>query len=346
MNTALIDRLLPAPRAGGLHIDGYWVWCGSPIHGDDDRYHLFASRWPKSVSFNHWATNSEIIRASADRPEGPYRFEEVVIGACGNEHWDGQVAHNPAIHFHNGTYLLFYTGTTYQGCQPVRLDDGAWASELWVEAWNNKRIGLATAPSVLGPWKRAEHPILLPRPGQWDAAITSNAAPCVHKDGSVTLLYKSGTVLHPRTHYPGRFHLGVARARHWAQPFERLSDDPIVITGHPDHHLEDPYLWWDGTGYEMIAKDMTGEVCGEAQAGIHATSADAVTWKLAASPKAYARTVRCDDGTTTTLPKLERPQLLIERGRLTHLFFATLEQDNAGQVVDSWSGVIPLQPAR
>ena len=29
------DRLLPAPMDGGFRMDGYWVWCGSVIKGDD-----------------------------------------------------------------------------------------------------------------------------------------------------------------------------------------------------------------------------------------------------------------------------------------------------------------------
>src|SRR5262245_42584521 len=66
------------PRNGGFRMEGYWVWCGSVIKGDDGRYHLFASRWPKDITFHPgWMTSSEIVRAVADRPEGPYvRSEE------------------------------------------------------------------------------------------------------------------------------------------------------------------------------------------------------------------------------------------------------------------------------
>ena len=49
------DRILPAPKTPAFQMDGYWVWCGSAIKGEDGRYHLFASRWPKTVSFFHWA---------------------------------------------------------------------------------------------------------------------------------------------------------------------------------------------------------------------------------------------------------------------------------------------------
>ncbi len=45
----LKERMLPAPRNGGFRMEGYWVWCGSAIKGEDNRYHLFASRWPKTL---------------------------------------------------------------------------------------------------------------------------------------------------------------------------------------------------------------------------------------------------------------------------------------------------------
>src|SRR5262249_41603082 len=78
------------PRNGGFRMDGYWVWCGSVIKGDDGRYHMFASRWPKDITFHPgWMTSSEIVRAVADRPEGPYVFQQVVLPARGAEYWDG-----------------------------------------------------------------------------------------------------------------------------------------------------------------------------------------------------------------------------------------------------------------
>ncbi len=86
----LKKRMLPAPVGGGFRMEGYWVWCGSVIKGEDNRYHMFASRWPKSQPMHPgWLSLSEIVRASSDTPEGPYQFEEVVLPARGAEYWDG-----------------------------------------------------------------------------------------------------------------------------------------------------------------------------------------------------------------------------------------------------------------
>jgi len=94
----LKERMLPAPVGGGFRMEGYWVWCGSVIKGEDNRYHMFASRWPKSQPMHPgWLSLSEIVRASSDTPEGPYQFEEVVLPARGAEYWDGRMTHNPQI---------------------------------------------------------------------------------------------------------------------------------------------------------------------------------------------------------------------------------------------------------
>ena len=169
------DRILPAPVNGGFRMDGYWVWCGSVIRGEDQRYHMFASRWPKSVPFGpHWCTNSEVVRASADKPEGPYRFEEIVLPPRGAEFWDGRMTHNPTIHRWRDNFLLFYIGTTYKGDTPSATENRVASQTLWHEARANQRIGLAVSKSnSTAPWKRMPDPILQPRPGKWDALMTT-----------------------------------------------------------------------------------------------------------------------------------------------------------------------------
>ncbi|MEG2500550.1 MAG: hypothetical protein RSA78_05740, partial [Oscillospiraceae bacterium] len=41
-----------APCGGGFSMEGYWVWCGSVIKGEDGKYHMFASRWKKTLPFH------------------------------------------------------------------------------------------------------------------------------------------------------------------------------------------------------------------------------------------------------------------------------------------------------
>lgn len=86
-----------APKSG-FRMTGYHVWCGSAIEVEGC-FHLFASRWPVETGFpDGYRQHSEIVRAVADAPEGPYRFDEVVIGKRAPGRWDSAMAHNPAVY--------------------------------------------------------------------------------------------------------------------------------------------------------------------------------------------------------------------------------------------------------
>ena len=321
VNGSFQGKILPAPVAGALSLEDYWVWCASVIRGEDGRYHMFASAWPKSLSFAHWATNSQVIHASADTPLGPFVLEGVALPARGADFWDGLNTHNPTIHQYGGKFLLFYSGSTYEGAIPTPDAPARWGSPLWKQAWNNTRIGLATSTSVYGPWERCNSPILEPRPGKWDCGMISNPAVCVHSDGRVLLLYKSISKPYVGDRLPDRFRLGVAMASHYEGAYSRVQDAPILEEIAPDH-VEDMYLWWNGEGYEMVGKDMEGGVSGEPGAGIHLRSRDGIAWQMSQPALAYSLTVQWDDGSCSAGSKLERPQLLVEKGEPTHLYLA------------------------
>jgi hypothetical protein len=340
-------RLRPAPRDGGFAMDGYWVWCGSCARGEDGRYHLFASRWPKRLPFHpNWVSNSEVVRASADHPSGPYTFEEVVLPPRPG-HWDAtmthNLTHNPTIHRHGDTWILFYTGARGIGRDGTDAPpQEAISQEQYALHWLTKRIGIATAPHITGPWTRRDAPILDVRPGEWDSDITSNAAPAVRPDGSVVLVYKS-SLGRMSTRDQAPLKLGVAVADHWAGPYRRARLTPLDEFNGPATNIEDPYLWWQDDHYEAIFKDMTGAICGEHADGIHAWSEDGVRWHLADDPLAYSRKLVWDDGTVTHQGQFERVQLLLENGRPTHLFAAT--GDGAGgfdKMTRTWNMVVPL----
>lgn len=326
-------------------MDGYYVWDGSAIRGEDGRYHLFASRWPRELSMTpHWVTNSEIVRAVADRPEGPYEFEEVVFAPREPDAWDGKMTHNPSIHRYKDRFLLFYIGTTYGAEMPTvasPISGDARSNPVAKEARANQRIGLAVSESVYGPWSRPDGAVLQHRPGRWDGLMTVNPAPCVREDGSVLLVYKS------TAHNEDLLRLGVARAESLDSEFVRISHEPIFKFDEIGGHVEDPFIWWSRPTqrYELIMKDMTGAICGEKHGGIHASSLDGVSWTVSSPAKAYSRLVTWDDGSTTTQGSLERPQLLIQEGSPTHLFAATADGpgDGFNAASRTWTMVIPLK---
>lgn len=338
---AFADRLLPAPVGGGFAMEGYWIWDPSVIKGADGRYHMFASRWPQTVGFGNWVTNSEIVRAVADKPEGPYTFVEVVMSRSDKKRFDGMCVFNPRIIRYKDVYLLYYVGVTYDF--PFPTDTGnIWADERAHRAWMHKRAGLAVSSSIEGPWKRVDEPIILPRPGKWDASITSNPSPVARPDGSVYLMYKSS-----EKNYNPPLLLGAAMSKNgYLGPYERMSDKPI-FNFHTDsqkaNDVEDPFVWWEKDHYELIMKDRFGHICGEEGGGIHASSADGINWALSSPVKAYSRFIQWSDGTTTHQANFERPFLLFENGQPTHLFAATGSGSKPYVVDKTWNMVIPLK---
>jgi hypothetical protein len=330
------DRLLPARRQPALVDPNYWIWCGSPAQGEDGRFHLFAARWPKSLPFfEGYPLYSEIIRADADRPEGPYQQREVVLPDRGELAWDGRMTHNPTVLRYGKKFLLFYIGSTFHGQRNNAAQLRAGELTQNQESYANIRIGLAVANSIYGPWERRDAPILLPRPGRWDSTITTNPAPCIAPDGSILLYYRSNT--------PEGCRLGVSKAAGPKGPFLRLSDEPIMAFER-GKTLEDPFVWHNGSCYEMIVKDLDGGFTGEYHAGVHAWSVDGVAWELASQRKAYSRTLTWDDGTTSTLGSLERPQLLFQNGKSTHFFAAAADGPGGFRnATNTWNLVIPLR---
>lgn len=338
MTKGFYERLLRAPRNGGFRMADYWIWCGSVVQGNDGLYHMFASRWPKHLPMHPgWLVHSEIVRAVSADPEGPYQFAEVVLPARGAEYWDGRSTHNPHIVKHGEKYLLYYMGTTYPFEDVKPGDEYGLEDARCIVARANKRIGLATANHVEGPWERLDSPIVDVRPGKFDSYLISNPAPCVHEDGSVLLIYKSRAY---EGHRFGDMALGAAWADHYSGPYRSISEEPIFPPS--DIHLEDPFIWRTETGYEMIAKDMNGNVGGERHGGIHAYSQDGLNWQIAEQPKAYSRLVNWDDGSTKLMGNFERPFLLFHQGKPTHLFAATADGEGDFSGGSTWNMVIPI----
>lgn len=342
----LQEKMLPAPRQGGFKMEGFWIWCASVIRSDEDgKYYMFSVRWPKTHAMHpSWLLNSEIVRASSDKPEGPYQFEEVILGERGAEYWDGRSVFNPKIKKIGDTYVLYYVGTTHP-FKSVKDDETLTEEDPRViVARSNKRIGIATAKSLTGPWTRQDSPILLPRPNSFDNFFTSNPAPYVEEDNSILLVYKTRTYKKPP--YTGTLHgsmqIGVARAQNYHGPYQQISDTPVF--NRDIISIEDPFVWKENSLYHMIAKDMRGDVCGQKHGGMHAVSEDGIHWEAIKGELAYSRLILWDDGKQELMGSLERPFLLFENGKPTYAFFGT---SNGTQgfidATDTWTVCIPLK---
>lgn len=344
---SLIDRMSPVSVNAGFAMKDYWIWCGSVIKGDDGRYHMFASRWKKTLPMHPgWLLESEIVRASADTPDGEFQFEEIVLEARGAEYWDGRSTHNPHIIKWNNKYVLYYMGTTHpftdvKDVENITLDD-----PRVICARANKRIGVAVSESIYGPWERMDEPVLDVRPKYFDNFLVSNPAPCIMPDGKILLMYKART--YEKKPYPeylhGKMWLGVAVAN---SPFEKhypLLDKPVFED--EEYEIEDPFIWYDSKGYQMIAKDMKGNICGEKFGGVYAKSDNGFEWEFQKNKIFYSRKILFDDGITREMGNLERPFILFEEERPICAYFAVSDgKDGKGftNCTKTWNMAIALK---
>ena len=304
----LLGRILPVAESNGFAMEGFWLWCGSAIQGDDGLFHMFSARWSQELPFfTGYIVASEIVHGVAERPEGPYTFREIVLGDRGESFWDGRMTHNPTVLRWGDGYALFYIGSTYRGQRPgARELAGPQKPACIDECYANIRIGMVVAKSLNGPWTRFERPVLDIDPQGWDSTVVTNPAPCLCPDGSLLLYYRSNT--------PEGLKIGVAKAETPGEAFQRVLSTP-VFAGLPSVCVEDPYVWYHNGHYEMIAKDINGLTCGEVFGGAHFVSADGIHWEYAQERKAYSRHVRFADGREEWLYHLERPNLCFVNGR-------------------------------
>lgn len=251
----------------------------------------------------------------------------------------GTSRYSSAIQRHGDQWILFYTETshTHEIPSPEQaVSSGSQDLPAAREAHANQRIGLATAPSITGPWTFREEPILSPRPGHWDSYLVCNPAPCILEDGSCLLIYKSIGFI------GDTMRLGVARADHWEGPYQRVTDEPI-FEFRADQPVEDPFLWWNGERFGILLRDWLGNITGEVKAGVHGVSDDGVHWTLSENPKAWSKTIRWDDGTRTTMHDVEVPKLTFDENSVaTHLVLTVREGGTRTQPDRVRIVVIPL----
>lgn len=342
---SILSNLKEAPVNGGLEMKDYWVWGSSVIKGDDGKYHMYASRWPKFLPFHPgWMIASEIVHAVSDTPEGPYQYKDVALGDRGTQYWDGKSCHNPKIVKYKDTYILYYMGSThpYEAVTEDNVNEFDLSSKWCIAGRWGKRVGVATSKSPYGPWKRLDAPILDVKPDTYYSFLTSNPSPLIKKDGSVVLLFKGRNYKEDGIKHSD-MSIGVATAPSFDGEYTVIGDKPL-FSMERFGEVEDPHLWSDNDGYHMIAKDQRGKITGGHGDGLLAHSEDGINWVIDETPKAYTKTVKWDNGKTIKQGQLERPFVFVEDGKPTHIFFATMDGPGGfGNGTKTWNMVIPLK---
>lgn len=319
-------KLKPVGRA--LEMEGYYIWCNSPIFGPDGKVHIFFSRWRSEKKMNGWINGSEICHAVADTPESEFKFISTILVPRGAGFWDATTCHNPFITHLNGKYCLFFMGNSNG-----RTD--------------TKRIGLATAPTLNGPWTRPDAPLLLPGAiGEWDDHCTTNPA-VVKKDGKYLLFYKSwNTKEYNESTDPtikGNRKYGLAVADKLEGPYVKYAGNPVLDysdRGPGNKQIEDAFVWEEHNKLKMICRDMG---IFNHEYGLIMESKNGTKWgepKIAFYDAAHY--IKQPEATTELKKygRFERPQLLLKDGKPEYLFTAS----QGGKYMTASSFIFKIEP--
>lgn len=297
-------KLHPIGRV--LELEGYYVWCNSPIEDEQGSTHVFFSRWDAKKGMGGWINGSEIAHAVAPKPEGPYEVTGTILQPRAG-YFDATTCHNPSIKKIDGIYCLFYMGNSNGKT-------------------NTKRIGLATAPSLNGPWTRTDQPLLLPgETGAWDDHCTTNPSFIKHPNGQYWLYYKSwNTKEYDEGTGPirGNRKYGLAIADKLEGPYHKHPANPLIdFSSRGDNkQLEDAFVWMEKRKFHMIARDMG---VFNHENGIIMDSKDGIHWSEPNIAYYAANRYIQQPPAPSHLKKygrFERPQLLFRDGKPAYLF--------------------------
>jgi hypothetical protein len=281
--------------------NGYHVWGTSPILDDEGTIHLFVARWPVSAAFDPgWRRASEIALYTGKDPEGPFLFEEVVLKGTGGPGWDACAPHNPTVTKIGGRYFLLYIANDGQNQRP------------------SQRIGMLVSDDPRGPWRKAGRDGLILSPPDetsiWcfgSCIGVTNPTLVEHPDGRYLLYFKAK--LDDDLH-----RMGVAVAEDPEGPYI-IQKDPVAKN---EQMIEDGYAFVENGAIQLLTTDCKNGT------GLLWPSQSGLSFGEPVPGFAHVSSYFDQDTMSRATcfrgkGELQRPQLLIQNSRPTHLYLAS-----------------------
>ncbi len=369
VHATIEDDILDGPSV--LNDPDRFVWGGSVVKGEDNKYHMLYSTWEAGDSLpvfsDSWVLLSKIAYAVSDYPDRDFKFRKIVLQGRIYEGdsaaWDAQMVHNPHIKKFENKYYLYFIGSKDPGIQP----DGSKGESLNKRnrIQQNQCIGVIEFNSfedlVQGNFKRPESPILIartrvkpdnivnpspegtqPKP---DNIIVVNPSVVQRPSDGKYLLYFKGNFYDPGW----RGVHGVAISDYPTGPFEATdhfvfdirNDDGTIASG------EDPYVWYhrDHERFYVILKDFTGRITAGKPGLALLESMDGIKWTKPENSFFMKKQVTLKTGETLEVNRLERPQLLTGENGDPKVLYAACALVNVNPRNDgtSFNVQIPLE---
>lgn len=300
-----------------------YYWDGTIVKSGGN-YHMFATRWPGSSGFNPgWLSSDPIHAVGGTNPLGPY----VDKGYAYSNSGFGSDPH----HGHN--------------LQVLTLLDGTFAMVVSeVVPWT-----ILTSKSVDGPWTPCPGS---PGPGLsvpssgfgGNNSYASNVSVVVRPDGNFESIQRHGLIAlstsgvcgpykaqQPTNTYPSEMAIPSASSAS-IFPNRQKHLDPLGPSRVEGTYsvAEDPVIWYSSGLYHVLY-DYPGD-----RVGYHLTSVDGIhNWTdrgYAYDPRDAKRLFSYADGTVDHWFKMERPQILVQNGLITHVTFAVADVNKDNQI--------------
>ncbi len=299
-----------APGTAVFRTDSFQVWGATLTRGNDGLYHMFYSRWLKSLG-SAWTTHSEIAHAVSESPFGPFEPKDVALPPRGAEYWDGLCTHNPTIHKFDGRYYLYYMGNTGDG---INYSTPTKGKLNWVHR-NNQRIGVAVADDPNGPWERMDVPLVDASEDTTaiDAKLVTNPSIARGPDGKYVMVYKAVGKKRPGIAGGPVVHC-VATSDSPTGPFKKYPN-PIFTAEGSDFPAEDPSIFYYKGKFRAIVKDMHGAFTDAGKSLVYFESDNGIDWQPSKNPLASILQVKWEDKGVEKVELLERPQVYMEDGK-------------------------------
>lgn len=301
----------PVSESSFMRDQRYFHWCNSIIKDEEGTYHLFYSRWPKTIGFCGWLTHSEIAHAVSTSMSGPYLYKETALKAREGA-WDAVTAHNVQVRKFGNQYYMYYTSTNSGKLKidQEKLDEigkVGYAHKDWELLRSHQRAGVAVSSSLNGPWKRSEQPLLEPDGPIKNVAV--NPSVCQGEDGRYYLIIK------------GDDKQSAKRKLIQAVGSSLTPDSGFVLEEKPafaDIPTEDVCVWFDKKRERFYAifhahgGDFIGLI----------TSEDGLNWKKAKNYYVCKKEVPLKNGSVMQVDNMERPYVYIEGDEVKMISFA------------------------
>lgn len=348
-----------------------FVWGGSVVKGEDNKYHMLYATWECGDSIpqfsDSWVLHSKIAYAISDYPDRGFKFQKIILTGRALEGdsaaWDAQMVHNPHVKRFNGKYYLYYGGGKDPGIQPA----GSKGEHL------NKRnrvqqsqcIGVIEFDSfealLNGDFGRPDTPLLSPRTrvkpdnivnpspegtaAKPDNIIVVNPSVVQRPSDGKYLLFFKGNFYNPS--WRGIHGVAISDAPngpftatdHFV--FDIRNEDGTIASG------EDPYVWYHHTHekFYVVLKDFSGRIT-EGKPGLAILeSLDGIKWIKPDNSFFMKKQVILNSGDTLKVSNLERPQILTDQKGNPIVLYSACSLGSVGKKTDgsTFNVHIPLR---